>query len=99
MKLPRALQPLLTLIGLAIVLVALATVARIVTALAGFLVEQQVVLFVWLVGLLLAGAVFAWVARRSWRRDDSPSSLWLMTLTMLALASPLALMLLQHPAR
>jgi hypothetical protein len=87
------------LIGLAIVLIALATVARIVTARAGFLVEQQVVLFVWLVGLLLAGAVFAWVARRSWRRDDSPSSLWLMTLTMLALASPLALMLLQHPAR
>jgi hypothetical protein len=87
------------LIGLAIVLIALATVARIVTARAGFLVEQQVVLFVWLVGLLAAGAVFAWVARRSWRRDDSPSSLWLMTLTMLALASPLALMLLQHPAR
>jgi 4-amino-4-deoxy-L-arabinose transferase-like glycosyltransferase len=97
-KLPRALQPLVALIALAIVLIALATVARAVSASAGFLVERQVVLMVWLAGLVLAGAIFGWIARCSWRRDDSPSSLWLKTVTVLALASPLALMLLQHPA-
>ena len=98
MKLPRALQPLVALIGLAILLIALATVARTVSARAGFLVERQLVLLVWLAGLVVAGAVFAWIARRSWRRDDSPLSLPLMTVTMLVLASPLALILLQHPA-
>ena len=98
MKLPRVLQPLVALIGLAVLLIALATVARAVSARAGFLVERQVVLLAWLAGLVLAAAVFAWIARRSWRRDASPASLWLMTVTMLALASPLALMLLQHPA-
>ncbi|MEA2668214.1 MAG: hypothetical protein QOJ33_1148 [Chloroflexota bacterium] len=98
MKLPRALQPLVALIALAFVLIALATLARSVSASAGFLVERQVVLLVWLAGLVLAGAIFTWIARRSWRRNDSPSSLWLMTVTVLALASPLALMLLQHPA-
>ena len=98
MNVPRPLQPLVALIGLAILLLALTTIAEQVSARAGFLVERQVVLVVWLAGLVLAGAVFAWIARRSWRRDDSPSSLWLMTVTMLALASPLALMLLQHPA-
>ena len=78
MKLPRALQPLVALIGLAILLIALATVARTVSAGAGFLVERQVVLLVWLAGLVLAGAVFAWIARRSWRRNDSPSNVaWL----------------------
>jgi 4-amino-4-deoxy-L-arabinose transferase-like glycosyltransferase len=97
-KLPRALQPLVALIALAILLIALATVARSLSATAGFLVERQVVLLVWLAGLVLAGAVFALIARRSWRRDDSPSSVWLRTVTVLALASPLALMLLQHPA-
>lgn len=99
MKVPRAVQPLVALVGLAILLIALVTVARSVSASAGFLVERQVVLLVWLAGLVLAGAVFAWIARRSWRRDDSRSSLWLMTVTVLALASPLAMMLLQHPAQ
>ena len=99
MKVPRALQPLVALVGLAILLIVLVTVARSVSGSAGFLVERQVVLLVWLAGLVLAGAVFTWIARRSWRRDDSPSSLWLMTVTVLALASPLALMLLQHPAQ
>lgn len=98
MKLPRSLQPLVALIGLAILLIALATVARTVSAGAGFLVERQVVLLVWLAGLVLAGVVFALVARRSWQRQDSPSGLWLMTVTLLALASPLAMMVLQHPA-
>jgi 4-amino-4-deoxy-L-arabinose transferase-like glycosyltransferase len=97
-KPPRALQPLVSLIALAIVLIALTTVARAISATAGFLVERQVVLLVWLAGLVLAAAVFAWIARRSWRRDDSPSSLWLMMVTILAVASPLVLMLLQHPA-
>ena len=98
MNVPRAVQPLVALIALAILLIALATVARSLSATAGFLVERQVVLLVWLAGLVLAGTVFAWIARRSWRGDDSPLSLWLMVASMLALASPLALMLLQHPA-
>lgn len=98
MKLLRAVQPVGALIGLAALLIALTTVARAISARAGFLVERQVVLLVWLAGLLIAAAVFAWVARRSMRRDKSPSSLWLMTLTVLVLASPLALMLLQHPS-
>jgi cbb3-type cytochrome oxidase subunit 3 len=94
----RALQPMVALIVLAVVLIALTTVARVISASAGFLVERQVVLLVWLAGLLIAGAVFAWVARRSMRRDRSRAGLLLMTLTVFALASPLALMLLQHPA-
>jgi uncharacterized membrane protein YidH (DUF202 family) len=98
-NLPRAFQPLIALIGLAVFLIALATVARVISARAGFLVELHVVFLVWLGGLVLAGAVFAWIARRSWRRDDSPLTLWIMAVTMLAVASPLALMLLQHPAR
>ena len=99
MKTLRPLQPLFVLIALAVVLIVVTTIVRAISAGAGFLVERQVVLLVWLAGLLIAGAVFAWVARRSLRLDDSPSSLSLMALTGLLLASPLALMLLQHPAR
>ena len=99
MKTLRPLQPLFVLIALAVVLIVVTTIVRAISAGAGFLVERQVVLLVWLAGLLIAGAVFAWVARRSLRLDDSPSSLSLIALTGLLLASPLALMLLQHPAR
>jgi len=98
MKTLRPLQPLFVLIALAVVLIVVTTIVRAISAGAGFLVERQVVLLVWLAGLLIAGAVFAWVARRSLRLDDSPSNLSLMALTGLLLASPLALMLLQHPA-
>jgi hypothetical protein len=94
----RPLQPLAVLIALALVLIAVITIVRAISATAGFLVERQVVLIVWLAGLLIASAVFAWVVRRSMRRDVSRSSLVLMTLTILALASPLALMLQQHPS-
>jgi hypothetical protein len=96
MKALRPLQPTVVLIALAVVLIALITVVRAVSSSAGFLVERQVVLLVWLAGLVIAGVVFAWVARRS-LRPDSPSVWWMM-LTVLALASPLALALLQHPA-
>ena len=98
MKALRALQPLIVLIALATLLIALTILARSISALAGFLVERQVVLLVWLAGLLIAGAVFTWVTRRSMRRDASASNPWFMMLTILALASPLAMMLLQHPA-
>jgi len=94
----RALQPLVALIGLTTLLIALVTGVRAISAGAGFLVERQIVLLVWLAGLLIASAVFAWVVRRSMRRDASRSDLLVMTLTVLTLASPLALMLLQHPA-
>jgi uncharacterized membrane protein YfcA len=91
------LQPMAVLIALALVLIALITIVRAISAGAGFLVERQVVLLAWLAGLVIASAIFAWVARRSMQRD-SHSALWFMALTVLALASPLALALLQHPA-
>jgi hypothetical protein len=94
----RAAQPILILIGLVAVLMALTIVAREISAHAGFLVERQVVLAVWLSGLVIAAVIFATVVRRSIRRADSASSRLLLVATALALASPLALMLLQHPA-
>jgi len=94
----RTAQPLLVLIALVAILVGLTVIAREISARAGFLVERPIVLLVWLGGLLIAGAVFAWVVRRSMRRDASRSGLLLRALTALALASPLALILLQHPA-
>ncbi|HVS07644.1 MAG TPA: hypothetical protein VHK65_15960 [Candidatus Dormibacteraeota bacterium] len=98
MRVLRPLQPAAVLIALAVVLIAAITIVRAVSAAAGFLVERQVVLILWIAGLLMAGAVFAWVVRRSLRADATRSGLLLMTLTVLLLASPLALMLLQHPA-
>ena len=99
MKAVHGLLPIVVLMALATILIAIVAVTRSISARAGFLVERPVVLLVWLIGLLIAGAVFAWVAQRSWRRDASPSSLWVVMITILALASPLALMLAQHPAR
>ena len=98
MKAVRALQPIIALIGLATLLVALITVVRAISSLAGFLVERQIVFLAWLAGLLIASAIFAWIVRRSMRRAESTPSTWLLLATALALASPLALMLLQHPA-
>jgi hypothetical protein len=98
MRALRPLQPMAVLIALAVVLIAVITIVRAISATAGFLVERQVVLIVWIAGLLMVGAVFAWVVRRSLRADATRSGLLLMTMTVLALGSPLALMLLQHPA-
>ena len=94
----RAAQPLLILIVLVAVLVGLTIGAREISAHAGFLVERQVVLLVWLGGLVIAAAIFAYIVRRSLRRADSASSRWLLVATALILASPLSLTLLQHPA-
>ncbi len=94
----RAAQPMLVLIALAALLIVLTVIAREISARAGFLVERPIVLFVWLGGLLVASVVFGWVVRRSVRRADSTSSGLLLVATALALASPLALMLLQHPS-
>jgi hypothetical protein len=94
----RAVQPILTLVILVAALLALTIVAREVSASAGFLVERQAVLAVWLSGLVIAAVIFATVVRRSIRRADSTSSRLVLVATALALASPLALMLLQHPA-
>jgi hypothetical protein len=95
----RAAEPIIALAGLAALLMVLVTIVRVISARAGFLVERPIVFLFWLTGLLIAAAVFAWVIRRSMRRDTSRSSLLVLTLTVLALASPLALMLLEHPAR
>ena len=94
----RGAQPMLVLIVLVALLAGLTVIAREISARAGFLVERPIVFFVWLGGLLIASVVFAWVVRRSVRRADSSSSGLLLVATALALASPLALMLLQHPA-
>jgi hypothetical protein len=94
----RAAQPLLILIVLVVVLMGLTIGAREISAHAGFLVERQVVLLVWLGGLVIAAAIFAYIVRRSLRRADSASSRWMFVATALILASPLGLMLLQHPA-
>ena len=94
----RAAQPILVLIALAALLIVLTVIARELSAHAGFLVERPVVLFVWLGGLLVASVVFGWIVRRSVRRADSTSSELLLVATALALASPLALMLLQQPS-
>ena len=94
----RAAQPMLVLIALVAVLTGLTVIVREISARAGFLVERPIVLFVWLGGLLIAGIVFGWVIRRSVRGADTTSSGLLLVATALALASPLALMLLQHPA-
>jgi uncharacterized membrane protein HdeD (DUF308 family) len=99
MRSVRAAQPIIALVGLVALLVVLVTVVRVISARAGFLVERPIVFLFWLAGLLIATAVFTLVVRRSMRRDASRSSLLVLTLTVLALASPLALMLLQHPAR
>ena len=99
MRSVRAAQPIIALAGLAALLIVLVTVVRLISARAGFLVERPIVFLFWMAGLLIAAAVFAWVIRRSMRRDASRSSVLVMTVTVLALASPLALMLLQHPAR
>jgi hypothetical protein len=98
MKGLRAAQPILVLIAIVAVLVGLTIAAREISARAGFLVERPIVLFVWLGGLLIASAVFAWVVRRSIRHAESTSSGLLLVATAVALASPLTLMLLQHPA-
>ncbi len=94
----RAAQPMLVLIALVAVLTGLTVIVREISARAGFLVERPIVLFVWLGGLLIAGIVFGWVIRRSVPGAGSTSSGLLLVATALALASPLALMLLQHPA-
>jgi uncharacterized membrane protein len=94
----RPFQPLASLLGLVALLVVLVTTVRVISAGAGFLVERQLVFLVFLAGLLLVSAVFAWVVRRSMRRDVSRSALLVTALTAILLASPLALMLLQHPA-
>ena len=98
MRILRAAQPILILIVLVALLVGLTIIARLISGHAGFLVERQVVLVVWLSGLVIAGAVFATLVGRSIRRADSPSSRWLLVATALVLTSPLALSLLQHPS-
>jgi len=94
----RATPPILVLFVLVALLVVITIITREISGHAGFLVERQIVLLVWLAGLLIAGVVFAWFVRRAMRRDASRSGLVLMVLTVLLLASPLSLSLLQHPA-
>jgi len=98
MKSLRAAQPILVLIALVALLAGLTVIVREISARSGFLVERPIVLFVWLGGLVIASAIFAWVIRRSIRRADSTSSGLMLVATALTLASPLALMLLQHPS-
>ena len=98
MRAVRAGLPLLVVLALAAALLAITTVAREISARAGFLVERPVVLLVWLVGLLLVATLLAWVSRSALRREDTSVSLWLLILAAVALASPLLLTLQQHPS-
>ena len=98
MRAVRAGLPLVVVLALAAALLAITTVARQISDRAGFLVERPVVLVVWLIGLLLAATLLAWVSRAALRRADTPVSLWLLILAAVALASPLLLTLQQHPS-
>ena len=98
MRAVRAGLPLLVVLALAAALLAITTVAREISARAGFLVERPVVLLVWLVGLLLVATLLAWVSRSAIRRADTSVSLWLLILAAVALGSPLLLTLQQHPS-
>ena len=98
MRAVRAGLPLLVVLALAAALLAITTVAREISARAGFLVERPVVLLVWLVGLLLVAMLLAWVSRSALRRADTSAGLWLLILAAVALASPLLLTLQQHPS-
>ena len=98
MRAVRAALPLVVVLVLAAALLAVAAAAREISARAGFLVERPAVLVVWLIGLLVAAGLIAWVSRTALRRADSSVSLWLLVLTAVALASPLLLTLQQHPS-
>ncbi len=98
MRAARPGLPLVVVLAVAAALLAVATFARLISARAGFLVERSAVLLVWLVALLLAAALIAWVGRAALRRADSAVSLWLLALTSVALASPLLLIFAQHPS-
>lgn len=98
MRMLRPFQPAAALIALAVALIVGIAIVRGISGGAGFLVERQIVFVAWLGGLLIGSAVFAWVVQRAMRRDASRLGLLVMALTVLVLASPLTLMLLQHPA-
>src|SRR2546422_8298366 len=98
MRAVRGGLPLVVVFALAAALVGITAIASVISAHAGFLVERSAVLLVWLVALLLAAALIAWVSRAAFRRADSSAGLWLLALTAVALASPLLMVLLQHPA-
>src|SRR5690242_18166946 len=94
----RDARPLAVLLLIAGVLVGGIALAREVIWRAGFLVERPTIVVVWLVGLLLGAVVFGWATSRSVRQASSARSLWLLALTVVVLASPLLLILLQHPS-
>jgi len=98
MRAARPGLPLVVVLAVAAALLAIATVARVISARAGFLVERESVLVVWLVGLFVAAVLVAWVSRAAFRRASSPLNLWLLALTAVALASPLLLIFAQHPS-
>jgi hypothetical protein len=98
MKGYRDAQPVAVLLFIVGLLVAGTALAREMVARSGFLVERPAILVVWLVGLLVGTAIFAWVARRSVRRAESARAFWLLGLTAVALASPLLMIMLQHPS-
>lgn len=98
MKTYREVRPLALLLIIAGFLLGGTALAREVIGRAGFLVERPAIVVVWLVGLLVGTAVFGWVTRRFVRQAESVRSLGLLGLTAGVLASPLLLILLQHPS-
>jgi len=83
---------------IALLLLVGTALAREMIGQAGFLVERPAIVVVWLVGLLVGAAVFGWLARRFLRQAESAPSLCVLGVSAGVLASPLLLILLQHPS-
>lgn len=102
--------PLALLIAAVATTIALTTLARLVSAPAGFLVWQWIVAGVWVVGLVISTAVFLYAAFRvlrrakGWQRDgqfsQASGTFWALGVTALLVLLPLlvAFVFPQHPA-
>jgi hypothetical protein len=100
MRALRPAAPLLTVVGLTAALVVFTAVAGfIVRSAAGFLAERDLVVAIWLAGLAIVALITGLTLRASLRRASTPGSVFLLGLTAIVLASPLLLVLLQHPSR
>jgi hypothetical protein len=96
----RPAAPLLTIVGLMAALVVFTAAAGvIIRSVAGFLAERDLVMAIWLAGLAIVALISGLTIRASLRRAPTPGSILLLWLTAIVLASPLLLVLLQHPSR
>jgi hypothetical protein len=100
MRTIRAVAPPLTLlIGLTLLVLITAAARFLLIAGPGFLFERNAVLVIWLLGMALVALATGLAARAVLRKNTSSATLGLLILTAALLASPLLLVLLQHPSR